>query len=379
MANKLIATVSPGKTFAADEMVDNDKLNQLGLPVVDMIGSLVTPETFEPGPYAYVAAGGTGDALTAALNPPLTALATGTVINVLATAANTGPATIDVNGLGAKAITKWGSVPLAAGDIVSGQMLSLAYDGVRWQLQNPALLPTPVASARGLVAQNNAGTPNSKVDIAAEQIILQNATGNSAMLSNVAVTVDMAVNGAGGLDTGAEAANTWYYLWLIWDGTNIKGLLSLSATAPTLPAGPPAYTYKALVGAVRNDGGSNFIKFYQTGRMVYLAEQTAITAVAAAGASTYEALALTAQVPAIAKEVFGNAGTTTAVASQMIIAGDGNGVGACVIAIAASGVNTDGFGSAGRYRVPLIVPQQIQWQSVDTAAHNKITVTGYAF
>jgi hypothetical protein len=79
MANKLIATVSPGKTFTADEKVDNDKLNQLGLPDVDMTGSLVTNDTFEPGPFSYGAAGGTGDALTVTLNPAPASLAAGDV------------------------------------------------------------------------------------------------------------------------------------------------------------------------------------------------------------------------------------------------------------------------------------------------------------
>jgi hypothetical protein len=265
-----------------------------------------------------------------------------------------------------------------AGDILAGVMLDLRYDGTRWQLLNPALIPAPIGSARGLLVKTNAGTPNSKVDIAATQIVLQSAGGASALLQGVALTVDMAASGANGLDTGAEASGTWYYVWLIWNGTTLSGVFSVNGGSPTLPGGyTAANTYKALVGAVRNDGGSNFVKFWQVDRMVYQAEQNVITATAANAPATYENLSLAAFVPGIAREVFGNAGSSNATASQLIIAGDSNGVGACCIATPTSGVTTDGFLSGGGYRVPLMVTAQLTWQATDGTAHNRISVSGY--
>lgn len=73
--------------------------------------------------------------------------------------------------------------------------------------------------------------------------------------ANVAITA----TGANALDTGTEANSTWYYVWLIKHGTNgtVAGLLSTSATAPTLPSG---YTHKRLIFAVRNDASGNFIQ-----------------------------------------------------------------------------------------------------------------------
>lgn len=78
------------------------------------------------------------------------------------------------------------------------------------------------------------------------------------------ITVDITVAGANGLDTGAEASNTWYYVWIIRkssDGTT-AGLLSLSSSAPTMPAG---YDQKRRLGFVANDAGSNFQLFAQVG------------------------------------------------------------------------------------------------------------------
>lgn len=78
------------------------------------------------------------------------------------------------------------------------------------------------------------------------------------------VTADITVAGAGGLDTGVEAIDTWYAVYVIADtsGVNpVDALLSVSFTTPTLPAG---YDIFFRLGAVRNDGASDFLEFLQT-------------------------------------------------------------------------------------------------------------------
>lgn len=74
----------------------------------------------------FVAAGGTGDAMTADL--PIIALSDGFEIRVRAPGANTSTApTINVNGIGAKPIVKHGGAALVAGDYASGQEITLRY------------------------------------------------------------------------------------------------------------------------------------------------------------------------------------------------------------------------------------------------------------
>lgn len=54
------------------------------------------------------------------------------------------------------------------------------------------------------------------------------------------ITINAAVNGANGLDTGSLGVSKWYYVYAIADSHELKvpaTLLSLSATAPLLPAG----------------------------------------------------------------------------------------------------------------------------------------------
>jgi len=78
-------------------------------------------------------------------------------------------------------------------------------------------------------------------------------------------TADITVSGAGGLDTGGEAADTWYAVHVIGDSTGVNApdvLLSVSDTAPTLPGTHDIFRH---VGWIRNNGSNNFLKFTQSG------------------------------------------------------------------------------------------------------------------
>jgi hypothetical protein len=109
-------------------------------------------------------------------------------------------------------------------------------------------------ASRNLVIVNNTTNPTYQVDIDADEIMLQDATPAAYTARSVNLTVDITASGANGLDTGAENPDKWYYIWVIYNSTTttVAGLLSESLTAPTMPSG---YTYKALVGAVRNASG----------------------------------------------------------------------------------------------------------------------------
>ena len=151
-----------------------------------------------------------------------------------------------------------------------------------------------VASAKALKITNNATNPNYQIDITADSIVLENASSVSLKLATWSVTVDITASGANGLDTGAEANSTWYYIWAIYDGTNKRGLISASATAPTLPSG---YTYKALIGAWYNDSGGNLVGGVQLGKeFYYKAGQVVLNA---GTATTETSVSLTAYVPPV--------------------------------------------------------------------------------
>lgn len=107
--------------------------------------------------------GGTGDAITLTLSPGLAAYAAGQKFAFIATAANTGAATLNVNSLGAKAIKRDVSGTLKAGDIPNGGAVVVEYDGTNFQLINPATIGAittstlTMATAR-LLGRTTAGT-----------------------------------------------------------------------------------------------------------------------------------------------------------------------------------------------------------------------------
>lgn len=78
------------------------------------------------------------DTITGNVTPALTAYASGQTFRFVAAGANTGAVTININGLGAKSVTKNGTTALDAGDIASGALVQVSYDGTRFQLVSGA-------------------------------------------------------------------------------------------------------------------------------------------------------------------------------------------------------------------------------------------------
>lgn len=74
------------------------------------------------------------NALTGLATPALSGYATGAQYSFIAQNTNTSAATIDIDTLGVKSITKNGSTPLLAGDIIAGALVLIEYDGTRFQL-----------------------------------------------------------------------------------------------------------------------------------------------------------------------------------------------------------------------------------------------------
>ena len=83
------------------------------------------------------------------------------------------------------------------------------------------------------------------------------------MMVDATLTANIAASGVNGLDTGSEAADTLYAKHVIGDSTGVNmpaSLLSISATAPTLPSG---YDVFRRVSWIFNDSSSDFINFIQ--------------------------------------------------------------------------------------------------------------------
>jgi len=82
------------------------------------------------------------DTITASVTG-LAAYATGQTFRFVSVGANTTAVTLNINALGAKSITKAGTTALAAGDIPSGAVVEVVYDGTQFQMLGLASTGSP--------------------------------------------------------------------------------------------------------------------------------------------------------------------------------------------------------------------------------------------
>lgn len=90
---------------------------------------------------------GTADVITANLTPTLAAYVTSMVVYFTPAGTNTGAATLNIDGLGAKSIKKSTGVALDAGDLVATVIAVCMYDGTNFVLQNPRQSLSPAVTA----------------------------------------------------------------------------------------------------------------------------------------------------------------------------------------------------------------------------------------
>ncbi len=148
---------------------------------------------------------------------------------------------------------------LAADAVTTAKILDGAVTSAK--LSPGAVLPTTGRGSYSNLVVKRASV--STVDIDADSVTLASGAATFDALS-VNLTADITASGANGLDTGSEANSKWYAVWVIYNGTTVASLLSLSATAPTMPSG---YTYKRRVGWVYNGSGGDLDDFIQRGRI----------------------------------------------------------------------------------------------------------------
>ncbi len=125
---------------------ENDGLAATTTPASSNL--FITQKDLQKGVELYAADAGSTDTYAITLAPAPAAYVTGMVIRFKANTVNTGGATLNVNGLGAKAIVKSFNIALSDGDIKAGQFVEVQYDGTNFQMLSPV----------GSVSAFNSGT-----------------------------------------------------------------------------------------------------------------------------------------------------------------------------------------------------------------------------
>jgi hypothetical protein len=132
-------------------------------------------------------------------------------------------------------------------------------------------------------------------------------------------SINAAANGVNGLDTGILANSTFYAVHVIGDSSQNNdpaALLSLSATAPALPAG---YDMFRRVAWVLTSGAAAILNFWQYGsdktRDIFY--DAGISELSGGNATSYAAINLASSVPVTAGEVRLDVSLTPAVAGDL--------------------------------------------------------------
>lgn len=189
--------------------------------------------------------GGTADVITASTIPAFTAYTTGQSFTLIAGGTNTTNVTININGLGAKAVTKNGATPLAAGDIVSGGVYKIVYDGTQFVLASNA---STLAGFRNLLVNGNflinqRAYVSGAATTGANQYTLDRwrvVTLGQSLVFAASGNGNQITAPAGGVEQVIEAANIIGGTYTLnWTGTataTVNGVACLKGGNVTLPA-----------------------------------------------------------------------------------------------------------------------------------------------
>jgi len=141
--NNLTADLATGLTTALTKDGQSTPTANIGMgafKITNLAAGTVASDAarldqVQGGAATFITVTGT-DTLTGTVVPALSAYATGNQFSFLVANTNTAAVTINVDGIGAKAITRTGTTALVAGDMVAGQAVEIIYDGTRFQLVN---------------------------------------------------------------------------------------------------------------------------------------------------------------------------------------------------------------------------------------------------
>ena len=136
--------------------------------------------------FTYLTSPAGTNAMTATAALGMSAYVTGQRFFFVAPATNTGACTLNINAIGVKSVTKQGATALVAGDIVSGAVVQVVYDGTQFQLLNPAAVNSFSAGSTGLTPST---ATTGAVTLAGTLAVANGGTGQTSSTGSGAVVL----------------------------------------------------------------------------------------------------------------------------------------------------------------------------------------------
>lgn len=233
----------------------------------------------QDGGLTFLTAVAGTDTITASSASPsgMSAYVAGQSFRFVAAGNNTtGIPTLNINGIGAKNITRLGTQGVVPGDIISGSVVTVTYDGTQFQITGDVSASGVIGYSRNLNASLGAQGPT--VTITADEIILESALGGAPYkFANVTGTINISTTGLNGIDTGVLPANGFCAVYWIYNPTTgVLGLLGKTAAGGakttevyTGGSAPSGFTISSLAGIwPAGTVGATFAPFGQLDRKV---------------------------------------------------------------------------------------------------------------
>lgn len=132
-------------------------------------------------------------------------------------------------------------------------------DDLLEHVNDAAMHASGLAHMTGHWMRVDEGAPDHKIKWSGRSI----STSGGTRLIDKTIIGDITVAGAGGLDTGAVAANQWLFAFLIYnpDDVLVTMLFSIDRLAPTMPTG---YSERRYIGMFMTDNAANIRPFQHT-------------------------------------------------------------------------------------------------------------------
>jgi len=225
-----------------------------------------TLASIQDGKGTYVATvGGTVDVITLTASPAITAYAAGQTFRFIASGTNTTAVTVNVSGLGAKALTKNGTTALSAADILSGTILEMTYDGTRFITNSvvdgtfvssftagttgftPSTTTTGAVTLAGTLAVTNGGTG----------VTTSTGTGATVLSISPSLTTPALGTPASGVATNLTGTAASLTAGNVTTNANLTGHVTSVGNAAVLGA----FTSAQLSAALSDETGSGLAVF----------------------------------------------------------------------------------------------------------------------
>ena len=255
--NSLTADLATGLTTALTKDGQSTPTANIGMgafKITNLAAGTVASDAarldqVQGGAATFITVTGT-DTLTGTVSPALSAYATGNQFSFLVANTNTGAVTINVDGIGAKAITRTGTTALVAGDMVAGQAVEIIYDGTRFQLVNGnSFTNLKVSGTLGVTGASTFTGTVGAVDVTTTgNTILGNASTDTLNVGNGGLVKDASGNVGIGLTPSA-----WTDSIGVIQG--IAGTYAISAN------GTNNNQFDLLSNAYRNGGTNTYLYF----------------------------------------------------------------------------------------------------------------------